>query len=68
MPTPPSSLCMIMQYNSIKHDPTYEGHVVLIQMGDFFEAFHEDAVVVSRVLGLTLTKRRGTPMAGEHVA
>jgi DNA mismatch repair protein MutS len=33
-------------------------------MGDFLEMFHEDAVVASRVLGLTLTKRRSVPMAG----
>lgn len=43
--------------------------VLFFQLGDFYEMFHEDAVLVSRVLGLTLTARhKGTenemPMAG----
>ena len=43
--------------------------VLFFQLGDFYEMFHEDAVLVSRVLGITLTARhKGTdnemPMAG----
>ncbi len=45
------------------------GTLLLFRLGDFYETFFEDAVKVSRLLGLTLT-RRGTfdgkpiPMAG----
>ena len=39
--------------------------VLLFRMGDFYELFHDDAVLVNRVLGLTLTQRsEGVPMAG----
>ncbi len=43
--------------------------VLFFRMGDFYEMFHEDAVIVSEVLGLTLTSRdkkaeNPIPMAG----
>lgn len=38
--------------------------ILLFRMGDFYEAFYEDAVVLSKVLDLTLTKRQEIPMAG----
>ncbi len=31
--------------------------LLLFRMGDFYELFHEDAKIVARVLGLTLTSR-----------
>ena len=40
------------------------GTVLFFRLGDFYEVFGEDAVVASKVLGLTLTKRHETPMAG----
>ena len=40
------------------------GTLLLFRLGDFYEVFGEDAVVASKVLGLTLTKRHETPMAG----
>ena len=40
------------------------GTVLLFRLGDFYEVFGEDAEIASRVLGLTLTKRHETPMAG----
>ncbi len=40
------------------------GAILLFRLGDFYEVFGEDAVVASKVLGLTLTKRHETPMAG----
>ena len=40
------------------------GTILLFRLGDFYEVFGEDAQVASRVLGLTLTKRHETPMAG----
>ena len=46
--------------------------IMLFRMGDFYELFHEDAVIASRELGLTLTSRsKGSPqpipMAGVPV-
>jgi DNA mismatch repair protein MutS len=38
------------------------GSILLFRMGDFYELFFEDAVVSSKVLGLTLTSRdKGAP-------
>src|SRR6476661_1749982 len=54
---------MMQQYREAK--ARHPGMVLLFRMGDFFETFEEDAELVSRVLGLTLTTRDGTvPMAG----
>ncbi len=39
--------------------------VLLFRIGDFYETFDDDAVTLSKVLGLTLTRRtEGLPMAG----
>ncbi|MCA9299677.1 MAG: DNA mismatch repair protein MutS, partial [Phycisphaerales bacterium] len=39
--------------------------ILLFRMGDFYELFYEDAVIASKAVGLTLTKRtEGVPMAG----
>jgi DNA mismatch repair protein MutS len=51
------------QYHRFKEK--YPGHVLLFRMGDFYEMFEDDAVTVSKALGLTLTERTaGVPMAG----
>lgn len=38
--------------------------LLFFRLGDFYEAFHEDAVICSRELDLTLTKRQSVPMSG----
>ncbi len=38
--------------------------VLFFRMGDFYEAFYEDAHLLSKELDLTLTKRQEIPMAG----
>jgi len=39
--------------------------VLFFRMGDFYEMFHEDAVLAHEALGITLTQRtKGVPMAG----
>ncbi len=38
--------------------------LLLFRLGDFYEAFYEDAEILSRVLNLTLTKRQEIPMSG----
>ncbi len=46
---------MMQQYLDIKAQ--YEEYVLMYRLGDFYECFFEDAVLVSRVLELTLTGR-----------
>ncbi|MDH4070050.1 MAG: DNA mismatch repair protein MutS [Ignavibacteria bacterium] len=58
---------LMKQYAKVKS--RYPDTILLFRMGDFFETFEEDAKVASKVLGITLTKRRnGTagevPLAG----
>ncbi|MBA3238786.1 MAG: DNA mismatch repair protein MutS [Parachlamydiaceae bacterium] len=38
--------------------------VLFFRMGDFYEAFYEDAILLAKELDLTLTKRHDIPMAG----
>jgi DNA mismatch repair protein MutS len=38
--------------------------ILLFRLGDFYEAFYEDAVLLSKELDLTLTKRQDIPMSG----
>lgn len=38
--------------------------VLFFRMGDFYEAFYEDAVLLAKELELTLTKRQNIPMSG----
>jgi len=38
--------------------------LLLFRLGDFYEAFYEDANVMSKAIGLTLTARQGIPMCG----
>ena len=53
----------MQQYYRFKR--AHPGCVLLFRIGDFYECFDEDAVTISRALGLTLTKRtEGLPMAG----
>lgn len=38
--------------------------ILFFRLGDFYEAFYEDAELISKELDLTLTKRQEIPMAG----
>ncbi|USN44057.1 MAG: DNA mismatch repair protein MutS [Candidatus Woesearchaeota archaeon] len=38
--------------------------ILLFRAGDFYETFYDDAKECSKLLGITLTQRGGTPMAG----
>ncbi len=57
---------MIQQYLDVKE--RYPDSILFFRLGDFYEMFFEDAEVVSRELGLTLTARskgaNQVPMAG----
>lgn len=58
---------LMRQYYKIKE--RHPGAILLFRMGDFYETFEEDARTVSRVLGITLTRRANgqaedVPLAG----
>lgn len=46
---------MMQQYKRIKNE--YSDTILMFRLGDFYEMFFEDAIVVSRELDLTLTSR-----------
>ncbi len=46
---------LMKQHREIK--ARYPDAVLLFRVGDFYETFSEDALIASRVLGITLTKR-----------
>ncbi len=55
------------QYYKIKQK--YPDTILLFRMGDFYETFEDDAIITSKVLGITLTKRAhgaagDVPLAG----
>ncbi len=58
---------VMQQYSDAKS--AYPDAIIFFRLGDFYEMFHEDAVVASRLLDLTLTSRNKgdvdeIPMAG----
>ncbi|WP_448374840.1 DNA mismatch repair protein MutS [Fervidobacterium sp.] len=53
---------MMKQYLDIKKK--YQDAILLFRLGDFYEAFFDDALTVSKVLSIVLTKRQDAPMAG----
>ena len=53
---------MMIQYKKLKSEN--RGSVLFFRLGDFYEMFNEDAVEVSKMLNITLTKRGGIKMCG----
>lgn len=49
---------LMKQYNAIK--AKYPDAILLFRVGDFYEIFNKDAVIASKILGITLTKRNQT--------
>jgi DNA mismatch repair protein MutS len=72
-PTPggaPTTTPLMQQYREMK--ARHQGAILLFRMGDFYETFEDDAVLVSRLLGITLTSRNNgaageVPLAGVPV-
>ena len=56
------------RYHALKAETS--GSLLLVRVGDFYEAFGDDATIIAKAIGLTLTSRdvahgkRGTPMCG----
>ena len=46
---------LMEQYLAIKAD--YQDIILLYRMGDFYETFYKDAELISKILGIALTKR-----------
>jgi DNA mismatch repair protein MutS len=59
-PTP-----MMAQWRACKEEA--RDALLLFRLGDFYEAFEEDANKVATLLGIVLTQRQGTPMCGVPV-
>lgn len=57
---------MMRQYDEVKSQ--YKEALVLFRLGDFYEAFNEDAIRMSEVLGITLTKRANGGAANMDLA
>ena len=61
---------MMKHWFSIKqtYKEKYPSHLIAYRMGDFYEFFYDDAIRVSSLLGITLTKRKvgsdAYPLAG----
>jgi len=53
---------MMMQWHACKQEAG--DALLLFRLGDFFEAFYEDAELLAKELDLTLTKRHTIPMSG----
>ena len=57
---------MMLQYKATKEQ--HPNEILFFRLGDFYEMFFDDAILVSRELGLTLTSRSGdvekSPMCG----
>lgn len=53
---------MMLQWHACKQNAG--SALLLFRMGDFYEAFYDDAVIIARELELTLTKRQEVPMCG----
>jgi DNA mismatch repair protein MutS len=62
MPDPRETPAMQQYYRFKRQHPSC---VLMFRIGDFYEMFDEDAVKVSKAIGLTLTQRtEGMPMCG----
>src|SRR5690606_16029426 len=56
----------MQQHRAIKQK--YPDAVLLFRVGDFYETFGEDAIISSRVLGITLTARNNGAAASSELA
>lgn len=53
---------MMAQWHACKN--AAKDAVLFFRMGDFYEAFYDDAILLARELDITLTKRQDIPMSG----
>ncbi len=60
--TDPNDTPLMKQYQEMKRK--HPDAVILYRVGDFYETFCEDAETTHEILGITLTQRAGSPLAG----
>ncbi|OGN58514.1 MAG: DNA mismatch repair protein MutS [Chlamydiae bacterium RIFCSPHIGHO2_02_FULL_45_9] len=53
---------MMAQWQECKKEA--KDALLFFRLGDFYEAFYEDAEIISKAIGITLTARQGIPMCG----
>ena len=61
-PSAPAETPLMAQYRSLKESRPEA--LLFFRLGDFYEMFGDDALEVSKLLGLTLTHRGDSPMCG----
>jgi len=64
--TASSDTPMMQQHRAIKQK--YPDAILLFRVGDFYETFGPDAILASRILGITLTKRNNGAAASSELA
>jgi len=57
---------MMQQHQAIKQK--YPDALLLFRVGDFYETFGQDAIIASRILGITLTRRNNGAAASSELA
>ena len=57
---------LMQQHRAIKQK--YPDAILLFRVGDFYETFGEDAVIASKILGITLTKRNNGSASSSELA
>ncbi len=57
---------LMQQHNAIKQK--YPDAILLFRVGDFYETFGQDAILASKILGITLTKRNNGAAASSDLA
>ncbi len=57
---------LMQQHRAIKQK--YPDAILLFRVGDFYETFGEDAIVASKALGITLTKRNNGSASSSELA
>ncbi len=57
---------LMKQHNAIK--AKYPDAILLFRVGDFYETFGQDAIVASKILGITLTKRNNNSDTATELA
>ena len=58
----PKDTPLLKQYFELKNK--YHDAIILYRVGDFYETFCDDAATAHDILGITLTSRAGSPLAG----
>ena len=57
---------MMQQHRAIKQK--YPDAILLFRVGDFYETFGQDAIIASKILGITLTKRNNGAASSAELA